>query len=260
MRRFLFCLLIFLLFPFVALTAKDNWQINKSNHFIVHYKNAPEEFIRNLIDKAESYYSNIADDLGFRRYDFWTWDNRANIYIYDDAEDYHSSTGLPEWSMGAAQAQGKVIQTFPYEEGFLETTLPHELGHIIFRESVGFNNPVIPLWLEEGVASYQEKIKYADVNNFLKNSIKNGSFIALEDLSNIDVRLKFGNSVYVFYAEAFSIVNYLISKFGRDNFVNFCRLLRDNKNFEKAVSSAYRVSGLKELNQDWKAYILESNE
>ena len=119
----------------------ENWNTSKSSHFIVSFKNAPEKFIEELIDQAEGYYDKIADNLGFTRFNFWLWDNRAKIYIYDNAEDYRASTKQPAWSVGSARVQEKLIYSFPYAQGFFETVLPHELGHIIFREFVGSDNP-----------------------------------------------------------------------------------------------------------------------
>ena len=243
---------------FITCAYAQIWQENRSTHFIVYYKNAPEYFIRQVADRAEIYYNNIADDLGFRRYDFWTWDNRAQIYIYDNSADYQASTGLPGWSAGAVEPKGKTIQAFPYAQGFFETTLPHELGHIIFREFVGFNNRAIPIWFEEGVASYQEKLKYARLSRMLKKAVENKTFIPLSQLANIDIySSKDNNLVELFYAEAFSAVDYLINKFGRDKFVSFCQNLRDYKNFVQALSSVYPFDSVEELDKDWQRYLSE---
>ncbi|MCX5706723.1 MAG: hypothetical protein NTW13_03560 [Candidatus Omnitrophica bacterium] len=57
------------------------------------------------------------------------------------------------------------------------------MSHIIFREFVGFNNPAVPLWLEEGVASYQEKSKYLTARVLIKEAIVKGNFMSLEKLS-----------------------------------------------------------------------------
>ena len=166
-----------------------DWNITKSTHFIVYYKAAPEDFIRQLIDKSEDYYNKIAQDLGFTRYDFWTWDKRAKIYIYDNAADYRAATAQPAWSIGCAQVAQKIIQTFPYAKGFFETVLPHEISHIIFREFIGLGNSAIPLWLEEGVASYQEKIRYKHANMHINEAINEGCFIKLREVSSVNRQL-----------------------------------------------------------------------
>jgi hypothetical protein len=253
----LFLILAIISVPLFSLLAeKDEWNITKSTHFIVYYKDAQEKFIDRLIDKSEGYYDDIADNLGFRRYNFWLWNNRAKIYIYDDAESYQAATKQPSWSQGCANVGNKIIYTFPNARGFFDTILPHEMGHIIFREFIGFNNPSIPVWLDEGIASYQEKLIYSMANNFIKEAIKKDEFIDLEKLSKIIPHsLKDENSVNLFYAEAVGIIDFLVKKFGQDDFMLFCQTLRDKGDLEKAIRYIYPFKNIKELNEAWLEYL-----
>lgn len=259
MKKYILFLVFFCIFGgLTTLNAQlDKWQVAKSTHFIVYYKNAAEDFIRQLIDKSEDYYNKIADDLGFRRFDFWLWDDRAKIYVYDNAGDFKTATGNPGWSAGAAIPGMKTIATYPYAQGFFETILAHEMGHIIFREFVGFDNYALPLWLEEGVACYQEKVpSYAMINAFLKQEMEKGNFMTLERLSNFNPMLVADNqSAQLFYAEAFSIVNFLIKEFGKDKFVLFCQNLRDKKNLEGAIRATFPFNNLQELEDAWQKHI-----
>jgi len=256
MRRCLVLSLFIFLCSFSLIAAQDKWNISKGTHFIVYFKNAPESFIQKVIDNAENYYNEIADNLGFRRYNFWLWDNRARIYIYDDAQDYCANTGQPSWSGGCANIKDKIIHTFPFAKGFFETVLPHEMGHIIFREFVGFDNNAIPLWLDEGVASYQQDLRNSTADKIVKDAIKKGEFIGLDSLSNINPHtITDTNKVNLFYAESVSMVDFLIKKFGQDSFIYFCQQLRDKKDFSKALASAYPFKDIQELNESWLHYL-----
>jgi hypothetical protein len=251
------CLLVFFAFCSNSAAAQNNkWETLKGTHFIAYYQNAPKEFIEQLIDKAESYYNEIATNLGFNRYNFWLWDNRAKIYIYDSAADYASATSQPSWSSGSTLMAAKLIHTYPNAQNFLTETLPHEMGHIIFREFVGFNNYAVPLWLDEGVASYQQKSRSPLTNSLLKEAMRKGNFIKLQDLSGFNLlRTSDVALVQLFYSEAFSIVNFLVKEFGKDKFVLFCQNLRDKGNLERALASAYPFSNLKELGSAWERYL-----
>jgi len=252
--RIILFLSVFICVSYVS--AQEPWNVEKSTHLLVYYKSADKSFVQEVIDRAEEYYNRIADSLGFRRYDFWLWDNRAKIYIYDDSKQYQQETGQPAWSSGAAQPQSKIIYTFPYAKGFFETVLPHEMGHIIFREFVGFQNPSVPTWLEEGVASYQESSKYALANVLVKESLKDNSFIGIERLNALRPHmLSDERQVRLFYSEAVSIVNYLIKEFGSDKFVLFCQELRDKKDFLRAMSYSYPFSDLEEFQTAWLKYV-----
>jgi hypothetical protein len=258
MKRLILILAILSLsWPF-ALAETDKWKVSKSTHFIVHYKNAQEKFVERLIEEAEDYYNKIADELGFRRYNFWLWDNRAKIYIYDNAQDYQSATGQPAWSSGCAMINEKIIYTFAYAHGFFDTTLPHEMGHIIFREFVGFNNYAVPRWLDEGVASYQEKGMRAIADKLVKEAIKNNNFINLERLTGMNPQLMSDTGlVNLFYMESLSLIDFLVKEYGSDNFVLFCQGLRDKQDLERAINYAYPFRNIKELDKGWQKYLTE---
>jgi len=243
-------------FIVASLALAATWNTDKSTHFIIYYKNAPDRFLDELIDKAEGYYNKIADDLGFRRYNFWLWDNRAKIYIYDNAQDYQAATAQPAWSSGCAYPREKVIHTFPYAKNFFNTILPHEMGHIIFREFVGFDNLAIPVWLEEGVASYQQDLRFSAAGIMIKEALAKNRFIPLTKLAELNPQsMADTQSVNLFYAESVSILDYLVKEFGQDRFMLFCQGLRDKKNLEKALLLAYPFKNIEDLDKKWHRYL-----
>ena len=256
MKKYLVVVLIVFLSLFPRLTKADDWQVAKSTHFIIYYKNAPLDFIENLMEESEDYYNSIAENLGFRRYSFWLWDDRAKIYIYDDAKGYQSTTNKPGWSMGSAIPKDKIIHAFPHAQRFFDTTLPHEMGHIIFREFVGFENNAVPIWLDEGVASYQEKFGRPMAKRLVKEAMDKNRFVGLEWLSNINPQsIKDPEMVNLFYAEAISIVDYLIEEFGKDKFLFFCQALRDKRNLGEVIQSSYSFKNIQELDSAWQRYL-----
>lgn len=239
-----------------AIFAADAWNEYKQDHFIIFYKEAPLDFVKSVAVSAEDYYGEIARNLGYTRYKGWTWDERAKIYIYDNTNDYVQSASAAQWSHGIASPQSKIIRTFPAAHGFFDSTLPHEIGHIVFREFVGFKADV-PLWFEEGIAMYQEKAKRWGAHEAVRRAIENGSFIPLDELS---VTILKNNSdkekVNLFYAEAASAVNYLINEQGQSRFVRFCRKLEEGKPFDWALNSVYvRFKNTKDLNRAWVDYL-----
>jgi len=236
---------------------KEKWKEHRSSHFIIYYNDAPSDFIKSVSDTAEHYYGEITRNLGFYRTESWSWDKRASIYIYNDADDYVEKSKQASWSHGAAQVKDKIIRTFPSDHGFFDSTLPHELGHIIFREFVGFKSR-IPMWMDEGVAMYQEKAKRWGANRVVKKAMKEGSLVSIPDLTEVR---RLDNStpreyVNLFYAESASIIYYLITELGRYRFVNFCKELKRGKRFDYALKEAYRrFENLEDLNESWVSYL-----
>ncbi|MFH1398143.1 MAG: peptidase MA family metallohydrolase [Candidatus Omnitrophota bacterium] len=257
MKKYLVVLSLFCL-SFGNLSAQETnkWQESRSTHFIVYYKSASPDFIQKVIDKSESFYNNIAESLGYNRYNFWLWDNRAKIYIHDNLNGYRSATGQPGWSAGISNPEQKIINSFPYAQGFFEHLLPHEIGHIIFREFIGLYNNAVPVWLDEGVASYQESLTDSRMKLIVNNAFSQNKLIALKQLFGMNPYLmRDTNTIGLFYAQSASLIEYLVKEFSRDRFVIFCQDLRDKKDFQKAMSSNYPFSNIQELEEGWKKYL-----
>ena len=280
MRRFFSFLIIFSLFSFLVFA--QEWQELKGEHFIIYYI-SDEAFARKVRDTAEIYYRQIALDLGYPRYsEFWLWDKRVKIYLYPDHSSFLKATGQPEWSQGMADYGKKEIVGYNLSQIFLDSILPHEMAHLIFRDFVGFKGE-IPLWLDEGVAQWAEKNKRAYIKKLIKKAYDEDRLLSLEDIMKLDIRnIRAQDEVYVrsttsktgeprvlflsgdslvnlYYLESVSLVGFLIETFGSDSFSHFCRQLRDGKRINEALSSTYPnyIRSLEDLERRWRKYLSE---
>jgi hypothetical protein len=278
MRRFFLFLIIFSLFS--SSVFAQQWQELKGEHFIIYYL-SDEAFARKVRDTAEVYYRQIALDLGYPRYsEFWLWDKRVKIYLYPDHSSFLKATGQPEWSQGMADYAKKEIIGYNLSQIFLDSILPHEMAHLIFRDFVGFKGE-IPLWLDEGVAQWAEKNKRDYIKKLIKKAYEEDRLLSLEDLMRLDIRnIRAKEEVYVrsttskngeprvlflsgdslinlYYLESVSLVGFLIETFGSDSFSHFCRQLRDGKRINEALTSTYPnyIRSLEDLERRWRKYL-----
>lgn len=281
-KTVIFLLVLFLL-SIDLLFAKTAWEQRRSEHFIVYFPDSAREFGLNVSSKAEEYYRSIANDLGYIRYgNFWKWENRVKIYIYPDHESYIKTSGQPEWSHGMADYKTKQIISYVNNFEFLNSLLVHEIAHLIFRDFVGFKSDV-PLWLDEGVAQWEEKDIRVLRKNLVVELAKQRLLLNIDDMIRIDIRqikakdrisitkayskdtkdvkleLKGEELVKIYYLQAFSLVGFLMERFGADNFIVFSRQLRDGKNLGDALKFAYpaHLRSIEELEKGWKEYILK---
>ena len=146
-----------LIFFFGILSASPSlsqeWREASGEHFRVYFLDNVD-FANEVLRNAEIFYRRIAIDIGYPRYsEFWTWDKRVKIYIYQDRVTFLKATNQPSWSEGMADYTNKQILSYAWSQGFMDSLLPHEMAHLIFRDFVGFKGE-IPLWLDEGVAQW----------------------------------------------------------------------------------------------------------
>ena len=269
-------------FSAVTLTADEigEWKELKGEHFIVCYLQN-EDFADDVLDKSEVYYSRIAADLNYPRYsEFWTWDKRVKIYIHPNLESFLKATGQPQWSRGMADYNNKQIISYAWSGGFLESLLPHEIAHLIFRDFVGFKSE-IPLWLDEGVAQWAEEAKRRESKRIINDLFTKNSLLSLSDMMRLDVRniketekmslralrskegepgllfLSGDNLVNIYYVQAVSLVGFLVERHGAESFTVFCRSLRDGKPVEEALRAAYplHIRDIQELENKWREYL-----
>ncbi len=245
-----------------AQTDASLWNIEKSEHFIVYYQDTPLEYVNKLIDRAEYFYNSIVDALGFTRFDnFWTWDNRCKIYIYPSQEAYEKNTGQPHWSEASVNVRDKIINTYFQEQDFYESLLPHELGHVVFRQYVGVNIH-LPLWLDEGVACMQEQSRSRRLA-LARKLLGSNAFIPLDKLMGQGggMRLRDIISPGPFYAESLSLVDFLLSEYGKEKFVDYCRELKDHKtNWLDSLLSNYDFKDIADMDQKWMDYLNASGD
>ncbi len=285
---------VFLLINSLAYAQKS--QEIKSDHFIVFYTCAAEssnstdsfgniieaeDFSKDVLRKSEVYYERIAEDLGYQRTSgFWTWDKRVKIYLYPDHDEFVKFSNHPVWAGGAADYNTKTIMSYFGSKDFADTILPHEIAHLIFRDFVGFKG-VVPLWLDEGVAQWTEEKKRQRVKKLAKEMFFNNGLLTMNDMMKFPInditnmesvyirptRARTGeagvlfmtgnNLIAAYYVEAVSLVGFLIEKFGKTEFTNFCRALRDGKSVEEALIVVYSpyIRNLTDFENQWRAYI-----
>lgn len=270
-----------LILPYSSLA--QEWEQIAGDHFIVYYID-DEQFAKDVSNKAEVHYRRIATELGYPRYsEFWTWDNRVKIYINKDKASYLKATGMPEWSSGMADYGDKEIVSFRWSEHFTDSLLPHEMAHLIFRDFVGFTGE-IPLWLDEGVAQWAEKVKRPYTKAMANNYYEEDKLLLMEDIMKLNMKvfakiervyirptrtrsgvdgvlfLSTDQLISTFYLQSVSVIGFLLERYGSIKFAHFCRQLRDGDSVEDALRSAYpdNIQDIQDLDDEWREY-LEKN-
>ncbi|MFH1798445.1 MAG: hypothetical protein ABH844_03775 [Candidatus Omnitrophota bacterium] len=232
---------------------EGDWREHKRAHFIVYYHpGISENYVRAFAGKCENYYRSITHRLGFERFNFWLWDNRAKIFLYRTKEDYLGSTGRAAWSGASVNIKKKWISTFYFESDFFDVILPHELSHIILREFIGLETKT-PLWFDEGTACANEEDSLKRYFFTAKKLVEKGYYNSVAQISGISTAESATPSV--FYPVSAAVVIYLLEIYGRGRFEMFCRNLRDGEPFTLSLGKIYRIRGTEDLNKKLLSYL-----
>ena len=106
MKKILYKIIIMALFFNAAIQANagqdfvssEKWEEYKDDHFIIYYnEDIPKTQIKTFAKECEKDYKSVLDRLGFSRTDFWSFKERAKVYIFKDKNDYLEKTGFPEF-------------------------------------------------------------------------------------------------------------------------------------------------------------------
>jgi hypothetical protein len=238
----------------VSLALAGTGSLIRTEHFIVVDEAGSSAYARRAADLAERLYRRIMDDLGYaKRDDFWLWEKRCRIVICATRESFRQRTGAPEWAAGRASSRDREITTYAGSEAFLQTVLPHELTHLVFREFVGFVRP-IPFWLDEGVAQMEEREGLPD-RRMLRAMWRDQRLVPLsrlvkvssaEDLSPEEARQA--------YAQAAGLIRFLVDRHGAERFQRFCVQIRDGKSVDEALAFTY-APAIRNIEALERAYI-----
>jgi len=234
------------------------WQIQKHRHFLVYYEAGAAQQAGAVGRAAESSYRRIMLDLDFKKHTgFWLWDERVKIYVYASVARFREATGAPLWTRALASHRTHSVALGGNDPDLLDSVLPHELTHLIFRDFLGLGDSV-PDWLHEGVAQREEKYGLAQSITLLRGLQQHDRLIPLADLMTLtSEQAARERRALVFYAEAVSLVSFMIDEQGAERFRRFCGQLRDGKDMASALRFTYPASlhSIEALERAWLAYL-----
>lgn len=143
-------------------------------------------------------------------------------------------------------------------DNLLSEVLPHELTHLLFKEiTAGLKTDArIPLWLNEGIAVYEEKGRRYEAP--VKKALETGQIIPVaEVIAYVSYPEDLNKRAY-FYAQSASLVDFLLNKYGGAKFLSFSKkLVRGGKSIDEALSSTYypRIKNVSQLGDAWLKFL-----
>ena len=222
----------------------------EGEHFIVRYDESQKEYssyqLKEILREA---YRDIYQDFSV------PFSGKIVVLLYD-RNVFDKSVKPMHWS--GAFFDGKIRIPFSSDnENNLEKNrelkrlVLHELSHVFVYEVGGRE---IPLWLQEGIAQYEEnKIVQISLIPFKKALSRNETY-TLRQLEQGEALFKDNQSIVVFYQQSFLFVKFLVKQYGFFKLREILKTMKGDEKFDSAIDLVLNISP-GELEQQWKSWL-----
>ncbi|MCM8786809.1 MAG: hypothetical protein NC935_02005 [Candidatus Omnitrophica bacterium] len=211
--------------------------------------------------KVRDVYNKVIEDIGY----WGAFKNKYQILIWKNKEEFlkflkKQNINISFESSAIALYNWKSMPTILgyYSQNFLTKFLPHEFTHLILSEALQIEGEKIPLWINEGLACFEEGGSIESLHKFLSKFIKQNNYIKLKELIYIKEYPTDTTKLQLFYAQSQSLVGFLINKrHKKDTFFSFLRwYVVKEYNFLQSYLYAYgEYVNLEEIEKQWIEYV-----
>jgi hypothetical protein len=156
--------------------------------------------------------------------------------IYLDRREFTAATGLP------SQTHVAGLATFPpgviHVDGTevlatISRVVPHEVAHVLVARALGTAIYALPVWTNEGIAEYAAGSRAAQVDPVSLRAVGRGQSLSIGELDQaIEER---GDRSGIAYAEAASIVNFLVDRQGEAVIRELLGSLAQTRDFDESL-------------------------
>jgi len=227
-----------------------DWKVKQNDQVGVWWHDRPDSFGSTVYDIANK---AIQQQFNLFRTEL---DYQIIILIFNKREEFDSLQSVEHDWIGGQTFSNYGITTQIVEDSssqyWLNAVIPHEISHLYFAQVT--HNPAvsIPVWLNEGVAQYNEFTTNSFALRQVESAAKRGDLISL---SSLDTGFGAFNEerIRLAYDEALSAVTYLVRTYGEDGLSSLLKAYKEGNTTDDAFRLVFGVdSG--EFEADWAAW------
>ncbi|MEE8619596.1 MAG: peptidase MA family metallohydrolase [Dehalococcoidia bacterium] len=206
-----------------------------------------DSFARELMDTCDEGLARLTQDIG-------TYPERPiNIYIYASDDDLKGAMIFPqEWTGGVAFTAFSTIAIgiSPSELDWGRRALVHELTHLVVHQATFSPYGQLPLWLDEGLAMYNEGELDPVLRSYLEEAILEDELISVRSLCS--PFSAYSEKAGLSYAQSYSLVEYLLDNYGQDSMLDLLTVFKQGSTYDEALTEVYGFD-IDGLDARWRA-------
>ena len=176
------------------------------------------------------------------------------VLIYSAGNFRKLREETPEWVGG--QFDGKIRVPLPsagLAPAMVRQILFHEYTHALIHD---LSSDRCPLWLNEGLAEYEGRTQLRGSLARLKQAQEAGSLIPWSDLSTHFSPSLSGEEVALAYEQAYSLIAYLVSRYGFWRFKRLLKAMGEGQGWEAAFVDEFQAKRPR-LESQWLEWLPE---
>lgn len=249
-RNIIFCVLIIsaLFFPAYLLSAETD--TIRTEKVKVIYEKSMTKAAQEVAAVYPSVKDQITGTFG-REIEFM-----PEVVLTKDRYAFRKMTGSDKILAFAVPGQNLIVLdvTRIYTKPFtLETTLRHELCHLLLHHSIERDR--LPRWLDEGVCQWASggiaELMYEDGKMTLTAAAISDRLIPLSELERFP---KDDAALLLAYEESKSFVEFVIKEYGKDSMLNLLGDLQNGRTIGESTEKRLSIT-LYELEKNWHAQL-----
>ncbi|MEA1872390.1 MAG: peptidase MA family metallohydrolase [Chloroflexota bacterium] len=230
-------------YPWQSLTGT----VPQGGELTLFWYEGSDSFARALMDVCQEGLAWLARDIGAYP------EKPIKIYIYASTSDLKGAMIFPqEWTGGVAFTAFSTIAIgiSPSELDWGKRALVHELTHLVVHQATFSPYGRLPLWLDEGLAMYNEGELDPAFRSYLEEAISEDELISVRSLCS--PFSAYSEKARLSYAQSYSLVEYLLDNYGQDRMLDLLALLKQGSTYDEALTEVYGFD-IDGLDACWRA-------
>ncbi len=230
--------------------SRYDWRSLTEGKLTLFWYEGDDSFARELMNACEAGLARLTQNIG-------TYPERPiKIYIYTSSRDLQGAMIFPmEWTGGVAFTEFGIIAigVSPDRLDWGKRALVHELTHLVVHQATFSPYGRLPVWLDEGLAMYNEGELEPFLQSWLAKAISENKLISVRSLcSPFSAEPE---KAYLSYAESYSLVEYLLNNYSQDKMLHLLTLLKQGNTYDEALTQVYGFD-IDGLDSRWQETLL----
>jgi hypothetical protein len=227
------------------------WHSLTEGEVTIYWYEGDDSFAQELMTTTQQALERLAEDTGAEL------EEPVKFYIYATSDDLRGAMIYPqEWTGGVAYPRYGVmaigISSSNIDWG--KRTIAHELTHLVIHQMTLNPYNVLPTWLDEGLAMYNEGELSATFASSLERAVAEDSLISVQSLSS--PFSAYAGEAVLSYAQSYSLVEFLITSYGQAEVLELLNTFSQGSGYDAALEKVYGfdMDGLDSL---WREYVIQ---